>query len=128
MSGLFGPGTVAIRHKRGITFMPLICTAWCKDCNANIGWIGEWCLLKNSIWEKAWTATHQKSAHSKMPMKHFLCIGCIEKRIGRQLTRRDFDLRSKHNRPETDRPHGMSKRMLNRLRPPRRRALKNGAK
>jgi hypothetical protein len=24
-------------------------------------------------------------------MKHLLCIGCFEKRLGRRLTRKDFD-------------------------------------
>ena len=97
--------------------MPLTHTAWCRDCNANIGVIGEWCLLKNSIWEKAWPGTGQKSAHVKMPMKHFLCIGCIEKRIGRRLTGRDFDMRSKHNKPKhRDDVLQMSRRMQNRLR------------
>jgi hypothetical protein len=51
-----------------------------------------------------------------MPMKHFLCIGCIEKRLGRRLTRTDFAMRSMHNRPgEKRRQFPMSKRLLNRL-------------
>jgi hypothetical protein len=112
---MFGSGWVSVQHKHGCMFMPITATAWCKDCRGNIGWMGEWCLLKNSIWEKAWPGTGQKSSSTKMPMKHFLCIGCIEKRIGRRLTRRDFDMRSKHNRTQSDNPHPMSQRLRNRL-------------
>jgi hypothetical protein len=78
--------------------------------------MGEWCLLKNQVWEKVWPGTCQKSVHAKMPMRHNLCIGCIEERLGRKLTRADFDMRSRHNRP--DYPHrqfSMSRRLLNRL-------------
>jgi hypothetical protein len=39
-----------------------------------------------------------KSAHAPPANKHFLCIGCIEERLGRRLTRRDFDLRRLINR------------------------------
>jgi hypothetical protein len=111
-----GPGFVTVRHKHGFMTMPITATAWCKDCRGNIGWMGGWCLLKNSTWEKAWPGTGQKNAHTKMPLKHFLCIGCIEKRIGRKLTRRDFDMRSKHNKPYDGMMHPLSRRLRNRLR------------
>jgi hypothetical protein len=112
---MFGQGFVSVRRKHGRTFMPITALAWCKDCRRNIGGLGEWCLLKNSVWERAWPGTGQKSSCAKMPMKHFLCIGCIEKRIGRRLTRRDFDMRSKHNRPLPNRQFPMSQRLRNRL-------------
>jgi hypothetical protein len=52
-----------------------------------------------------------------MPLKYNLSIGCIEKRLGRRLTRADFDLRSKHNDPrEKRRQFPMSKRLRDRLR------------
>jgi hypothetical protein len=112
-----GPGYVVCRHKRGFCVAPITATAWCADCPANIGLLDEWCLLKNSVWEKAWPKTGQKNSRAKMPMKHFLCIGCIEKRIGRKLMRADFDMRNRHNKP--DYPHRqfpMSRRLRNRLR------------
>jgi hypothetical protein len=111
-----GPGNVIHRHKRGFCFAPITLIAVCADCECSVGGTGEWCMLKNSVWEKAWPKTGQKSSRAKMPMKHFLCIGCIEKRIGRKLTRADFDMRSRHNQP--DYPHRqfpMSKRLQNRL-------------
>jgi hypothetical protein len=112
-----GPGMVTIRHPNGRDFsvMPVTYTAYCNDCNANIGAIGEWCLLKNSVWEKAWPGTGQKNTHTKMPMKHLLCIGCIEKRIGRRLKGRDFDMRSKANKAFDGIRRRKSQRMQNRL-------------
>jgi hypothetical protein len=57
-----------------------------------------------------------KSAHKPMPMKHFLCIGCLEKRLGRRLTRRDFDMRRSHNKPAHN--PNMSRQFRDRLRRP----------
>jgi hypothetical protein len=87
----------------------------CAECKALVGPIGEWCMLKNTVWEKVWPGTCQTSVHAPMPMKHNLCIGCIEKRLGRRLTRADFDLRSKHNRLNADRQFPMSQRLRKRL-------------
>jgi hypothetical protein len=113
---MFGPGYVACRTgKHSICFAPITWIAWCADCDGSVGGMGEWCLLKSSVWEKAWPKTGQKSSRAKMPMKHFLCIGCIEKRIGRTLTRADFDMRSKHNKPHPRRQFPMSRRLRNRL-------------
>jgi hypothetical protein len=113
---MFGPGYVTQRTKRGFITGPITGMAWCADCKGNVGWMGEWCLLKNTVWEKVWPGTCQKSVHAKMPMKHNLCIGCIERRIGRRLSRRDFDLRSKHNLPDfSRRQFPMSRRLRNRL-------------
>jgi hypothetical protein len=78
--------------------------------------IGDWCMLKNSVWEKLWPYTAQKSRHVTMPMKHNLCIGCIEKRLGRRLTRRDFAAGDPHNDVRRRRIGGYSRRLRNRLR------------
>jgi hypothetical protein len=114
-----GPGTVVRRLKRGFRLLhraPVTMVAGCEDCRHSVGLMGEWCLLKNSVWEKAWPGTGQKSVHTKMPMKHFLCVGCIEKRIGRRLMRADFDMRSNHNKPDDPRRQfPMSRRLRSRL-------------
>jgi hypothetical protein len=81
----------------------------CDDCNCTIGGIGEWYLLKKAVWEQAWPGTSQKN--TEMALKHFLCIGCIEKRLGRKLRRADFDMSSPHNKPN----ESMSVRLRNRL-------------
>jgi hypothetical protein len=111
-----GPGYVTLRTKGGFCVAPITLIAVCADCRHSVGGMGEWCLLKNSVWEKAWPRTSQKSCHAKMPMKHLLCIGCTEKRIGRKLTRADFDMRSVHNKPDDPRRQfPMSWRLRDRL-------------
>lgn len=63
----------------------------CDDCGDDVmpyddygrpvegGW--EWYMVRAEIWEAAGTQDGQP---------RFLCIGCLEGRIGRQLTRADF--------------------------------------
>jgi hypothetical protein len=123
-----GPGTIVQRTKRGLTVSPVTLWAICADCmkgrrnqrdvsHASVGMKGDWCLLKNSVWEQIWPRTSQKSAYAKMPIKYNLCIEHIEKRLGRRLTRKDFDLRSRHNRPnDPTRQFRMSKALRDRLR------------
>jgi hypothetical protein len=111
-----GPGYVTQRTKGGFCTAPVTFVSFCADCRCSVGGIGEWCLLKNFVWEQAWPKTGQKSSRAKMPMKHFLCVGCLEKRIGRKLTRADFDLRSTHNKPDDPRRQfPMSRRLRSRL-------------
>jgi hypothetical protein len=113
-------GWSVCRHKKGVTFMPPppFCV-FCADCHTNVGYKGEWYMLKARVWEKAWPRTAQKSVYDKLPLKHNLCIGCVEQRLGRRLTRRDFDLRIRHNRPDRhDKKKGrliISRRFRNRL-------------
>jgi hypothetical protein len=88
--------------------------AFCYDCYKRgklRNMVGEWTVLKKHIWEKVWPGTAMKSAHERMPMEHFLCIGCIEDRLGRRLTRADFDMRRKHNKFQPT----MSPRFRNRV-------------
>src|SRR5262249_38519301 len=116
--GLSGTWMIQQAETGEIVIMPITHLAICKDCKANVGANGEWCMLRNSVWQKVWPGTTQKSIHAKMPMKHNLCIGCIERRLGRRLTWRDFDLRSPHNDIRTKRAGGVSRRLRNRLRKP----------
>ena len=61
--------------------------ASCADCGVNTIAIREWYLLRDTVWEQAWpsTANGEEVGHG-----HYLCIGCIEKRLGRELNGRDF--------------------------------------
>src|SRR4051812_28149018 len=64
----------------------------CDDCEAVLmirpigflcsggGWDGDWCMLKDHVW---------RSALSEGKCR-FLCVKCIEKRIGRKLIAIDF--------------------------------------
>jgi hypothetical protein len=73
----------------------------CLDCGVNTASIGEHYFLKNDVWFKA--------HHSERGM---LCIGCVEKRLGRLLTSADFT--DCHvNRPQAGKV--FSQRLLSRL-------------
>jgi hypothetical protein len=92
---------------------------FCADCiKSGRPKVADWYVVKKSVWQRAWPGTSMRNAHEPMPMKHFLCIPCLEKRIGRRLTRRDFDMRRLHNYPE----HNLRMSRLFRSR------LKNGAR
>lgn len=53
----------------------------CIDCDVNTEDIGEYYMVHVGVWPK------EIGPHNGM-----LCIGCLEKRIGRQLTPEDFTL------------------------------------
>ena len=107
-------GLIARRHKHGITFAPAPLLAFCADCPKKrpTNMWGEWYVVKRSVWESAWPGSSMKDAQTPMPMEHFLCIECLENRIGR-MTRDDFDLRRNHNKPASNKV--MSRRFRNRL-------------
>jgi hypothetical protein len=67
---------------------PLIVSA-CADCGIGTIRIGEWYMVQDSVWEQAW-AGRRKAWHGKIPGQEILCIGCLEKRLGRTLTAFDF--------------------------------------
>ena len=52
----------------------------CRDCGTNTDDIGEYYMVKDKIWK---TALNGSS-------KGMLCIGCLEDRLGRILTYKDF--------------------------------------
>jgi hypothetical protein len=56
----------------------------CFDCKTDTSEIGEYYMLHDEIWQAAITATK--------PLKRirFLCVGCIEERLGRELNPADF--------------------------------------
>jgi hypothetical protein len=72
----------------------------CMDCQVDISKIGEHYFIKTDLWLSVVSSN-----------KGMLCIGCLEKRIGRLLTKADFT-DCYINNPKFS---GMSKRLLNRL-------------
>lgn len=70
----------------------------CYDCNEDT-W-DEYYMIRDPLWV---LATISKPAH-------LLCIGCVEHRLGRKLTKADFT-----NAPINDLNMGHSDRLLNRL-------------
>jgi hypothetical protein len=87
-------GTLFVSPSQRIAF------SICADCPRSM-W-GEWYVTKRAVWEKAWPGTSLKSAFAPMPWKHFLCIGCLERRLKRKLTCDDFDMRRSHNKPRPE--------------------------
>jgi hypothetical protein len=60
----------------------------CADCDVGVFTIGEWYMVTDEVWEQAW-AGRLKPWH-EMDGQQILCIGCLEKRIGRTLMAWDF--------------------------------------
>jgi hypothetical protein len=73
----------------------------CMDCRVDTGKLGEHYMLVDATWNKI--------HNSNVGM---LCIGCVEVRLGRQLTRVDFNT-SHVNRPAAGK--FFSTRLMNRL-------------
>jgi hypothetical protein len=85
----------------------------CADCGCITGVIGEWYMLKRHVWEQAWPGT-STDARTPMKEKHYLCIGCCERRLGRRLKPSDFSRRKDgKNDPAGD--LYMSRRLRSRL-------------
>jgi len=74
----------------------------CADCGLDTVVAGEWYDVHDEIWLQANVAN--------VSSRQILCIGCLEKRIGRRLTPRDFT-----DVPVNDPHRGKSDRMLDRL-------------
>ncbi len=60
-------------------------TAPCKDCNVDTFETNEWYMVTDEIWKKIAPEDQHKT-------DYFLCVGCIETRLGRQLVRQDFPM------------------------------------
>lgn len=52
----------------------------CRDCGDNTHEIDEYYMVNDEVWEASGMGPHDG----------MLCIGCLEKRIGRRLNRTDF--------------------------------------
>jgi hypothetical protein len=81
----------------------------CDDCGLGTELLKEDYLVTDAVWEQAWVG-RRKWWHLEI-----LCIGCLEARLNRKLTRHDFIIDSPLNDPHTYR---MSERLLNRLNTP----------
>jgi hypothetical protein len=56
----------------------------CMGCGIDTAAIGEYYMVTDKLWAKA------ARAHASIDDRGMLCIGCLEKAIGRTLTRSDF--------------------------------------
>jgi hypothetical protein len=60
----------------------------CVDCTVGTMTLDDYSCVHDSVWEEAWRG-RRKPWHV-IDDQEILCIGCLEKRIGRTLTRHDF--------------------------------------
>jgi hypothetical protein len=60
----------------------------CADCGVGTFTIGEYYMVRDEVWDSAW-AGRRKPWHA-LDEQEILCIGCLEKRIGRTLMTVDF--------------------------------------
>jgi hypothetical protein len=66
---------------------PRIVTA-CADCGVGTITAHEWYMVNDDVWEQAWRG-RRKWWHA-IEGQEVLCIGCLERRIGRTLVAGDF--------------------------------------
>ena len=52
----------------------------------NTCWLGESYMVCNNVWNQAWVGY----APQTRTERRFLCVGCLEARIGRRLAAKDF--------------------------------------
>lgn len=50
----------------------------CDGCGVDVGELDEWYMLRHDVW------------HAVADGAPFLCVGCVESRLGRRLVRDDF--------------------------------------
>jgi hypothetical protein len=81
----------------------------CADCGIGTIRLGEWYMVHDEIWKQAWRG--RRKSWQVLPGQEVLCIGCLEKRLGRTLIAGDFTAASVND------PHKriMSERMRDRL-------------
>jgi len=58
----------------------------CSDCGADTVALGEYYMVRPGLWRRAVRA----AAPRRCWRVRFLCVGCLEARLGRRLTGRDF--------------------------------------
>lgn len=74
----------------------------CFDCGVNTlptEWDerAEWYMVHDAVWMAA-------GVSDDTPMTTFLCVGCLESRLGRRLRRDDFTLCRVNDLSESDNP------------------------
>jgi hypothetical protein len=70
-----------------MAYTPTIITRCC-DCSLGTNVAREWYMVKPKVWKEAWTG-RRKPWH-ELPGQSVLCVGCLERRIGRTLCAADF--------------------------------------
>jgi hypothetical protein len=58
----------------------------CVDCGVDVHETGEYYMLHDAVWNSAWIGRYR----SPIGLDGQLCIGCLERRLGRTLMHCDF--------------------------------------
>lgn len=77
----------------------------CLDCGVDTNKIDEYYMVKGHVWTQAMGDKPDG----------MLCIGCLEKRIGRRLQLQDFTEHMNQHGPWAGADRRLSKRLANRL-------------
>jgi hypothetical protein len=80
----------------------------CADCGVDTMAIGDFYAVKDNIWQRAWES---RRGNYEIPHRQFLCLGCLEDRLGYTLMRDDF-IDALVNHPKNP---NLSKRLLDRV-------------
>jgi hypothetical protein len=72
------------------------------DLGVEVDGAWEWYMVTDEVWEEAHDGEHGRG---------YLCVGCLEKRLGRQLTARDFTL-TKMNAPSLSNSPRLADRLV----------------
>ena len=92
-----------------LAYRPVVTTA-CADCGVGTLTLGEYYMVKNSVWGQAWIG-RRKWWFDHVDGQEMLCIGCLEVRIGRTLVACDFTDAPVNDPNDPD----ISQRLRNRL-------------
>jgi hypothetical protein len=75
--------------RRAIVMSKLGSASKCADCLVSTSKIHEYYMVTDEIWSLAWSGW-QRPRPPGVGINCMLCVGCLERRIGRTLTRADF--------------------------------------
>lgn len=95
-----------------MTDWPVVKSA-CADCGVGTWTLGEFYGVKDEVWAQAW-AGRLKPWH-EIDGQQILCIGCLERRIGRTLMACDFTDAPINDLTDPHCSNQMSDRMRDRL-------------
>jgi hypothetical protein len=59
----------------------------CADCGIGTIAAGEWYMVNDHVWRLVWW---ERKTWQALPGQQILCIGCLERRLGRTLRADDF--------------------------------------
>jgi hypothetical protein len=62
----------------------------CHDCGVNTLVLGEYYMISDELWARAWGDTVCQPRGRALPGDELLCLVCLQRRVGRQIEWSDF--------------------------------------